>query len=394
MMRILVTDGNNRAALAITRSLGRAGHQVIVGATRHPSLASSSKYCRERLIYPSPRERADEFIACLLGAIKERKIDVLLPVSDVTTIPVCEQKKLLEAHCRVPFADPDAVKLAADKARLFKLAEELGVAVPRTHLLDAPRSTSTLAAELRFPVVIKPSRSRIQCANNWISTAVQYANDQAELERILGELSPLAYPVLLQERIIGPGEGVFACYNRGVPIAFFGHRRLREKPPSGGVSVLRESVAVSPVARDFSERLLGRLNWHGVAMVEYKHDLRDDTPKLMEINGRFWGSLQLAIDAGVDFPRLLVEAAVNEQVEPIRSYRVGTRTRWLLGDIDSLLMVLFWSRKKLNLPAGHRGRLAYLREFLTLWDNNTRYEVLSRDDIRPWLFELRHWLVR
>ncbi|MCB2173672.1 ATP-grasp domain-containing protein [bacterium] len=394
MMRILVTDGNNRAALAITRSLGRAGHRVIVGATRHPSLASSSKYCHERWTYPSPRRQADEFIAELLTTIRERQIDVLLPVSDVTTIPVCEQKTTLEAYCRVPFADPEAVKLAADKAQLFALAEQLGVAVPRTQLLDSPPSSFTLAAELRFPVVIKPSRSRIHCANNWISTAVQYAADQAELDRILAELSPLAYPVLLQERIIGPGEGVFACYNRGEPIAFFGHRRLREKPPSGGVSVLREAVEVSPLARDFSERLLGRLNWHGVAMVEYKHDLRDDTPKLMEINGRFWGSLQLAIDAGVDFPRLLVEAAMGDRVEPISSYKIGTRTRWLLGDIDSLLMMLFRSKKKLNLPAGHRSRLAYLREFLTLWDNSTRYEVLSRDDIRPWLFELRHWLVR
>ncbi len=107
----------------------------------------------------------------------------------------------------------------------------------------------------------------------------------------------------------GPGVGVFLLLWEGKLRAAFAHRRLREKPPSGGVSVYRESIALDPVLLERSRRLLESFGWQGVAMVEYKIDERTGTPILMEINGRFWGSLQLAVDAGVDFPRLLIECA-------------------------------------------------------------------------------------
>ncbi len=390
-MRILVTDGNNRAALAITRSLGQKGHTIIVGDYQYPSLASSSKYCRDHILYPNPTENPDGFINEVIASIKEKKIDVLLPVSDVTTIPVCENKEKLEQFCKVPFPGARSVNLAADKSELFRLARDLGVPIPSTLRLESYNDLQMTLTKISFPVVIKPSRSRVPTQEGWVSTSVKYADSEEELRTILKAESPLAYPVLLQERITGPGIGVFSCYNRGKPLAFFSHRRLREKPPSGGVSVLRESIPLSPMARDISTQLLNHLQWHGVAMVEFKMDDRDNIPKLMEINGRFWGSLQLAIDAGVDFPALLIATLGKEEVAPVESYRIGVKTRWLMGDLDSLLMILFKDRKKLKLPAGHRGRLPYLLEFLKLWEKNSYYEVLKWHDLKPWVFEFTQW---
>jgi predicted ATP-grasp superfamily ATP-dependent carboligase len=390
-MKILVTDGNNRAALAITRSLGQKGHTIIVGDYQYPSLASSSKYCRDHILYPNPTENPDGFINEVIASIKEKRIDVLLPVSDVTTIPVCENKERLERFCKVPFPGARAVNLAADKSELFRLARDLGVPIPSTLRLESYNDLQMTLTKISFPVVIKPSRSRVPTQEGWVSTSVKYADSEEELRTILKAESPLAYPVLLQERITGPGIGVFSCYNRGKPLAFFSHRRLREKPPSGGVSVLRESIPLSPMARDISTQLLNHLQWHGVAMVEFKMDDRDNIPKLMEINGRFWGSLQLAIDAGVDFPALLIATLGKEEVAPVESYRLGVKTRWLMGDLDSLLMILFKDRKKLKLPAGHRGRLPYLLEFLKLWEKNSYYEVLKWHDLKPWVFEFTQW---
>jgi predicted ATP-grasp superfamily ATP-dependent carboligase len=391
-MKILVTDGNNRAALAITRSLGKKGHNIFVGEDKHPSLASSSKYCHGRITYPSPTDEPKKFIQHLINEIHNKTIDVVLPVSDVTTIPVCQNKKKLEKYCRVPFSEPEAVNLAADKGKLFQVAKQLGIPAPESYWLEKYDPHFTLPPNLSFPVVIKPCRSRIRTRSGWISTAVKYAENSEELAYIIKNEPSLAYPLIIQERIIGPGVGVFVCYDRGKPIAFFSHRRIREKPPSGGVSVLRESIPVSPEAKGFSERLLGHLNWHGVAMVEFKVDERDNLPKLMEINGRFWGSLQLAIDSGVDFPALLVNAVNEKIIAPVTEYKIGTKTRWFLGDVDSLLMVLFKNRQDLKLPSNHSGRVQYLFEFLKLWDKNMHYEVLSRNDIRPWFYELSRWL--
>ena len=182
--------------------------------------------------------------------------------------------------------------------------------------------------------------------------------------------------MLLQERIVGPGIGVFACYRQGRPVALFSHRRLREQPPWGGVSVLCESAPLDPVARDFAIRLLDEIGWQGVAMVEFKQDLRDGLPKLMEINGRFWGSLQLAIDAGVDFPALLLKASAASG-DGSASYRLGVRSRWLWGDIDSLLLVLVGKAKAMGVDP---SRLDALKAFVTFWGRDLHYENPRWDD--------------
>jgi hypothetical protein len=138
-------------------------------------------------------------------------------------------------------------------------------------------------------------------------------------------------------------------------------------------------------------RLLQHLQWHGVGMVEFKEDVRDGSIRLMEINARFWGSLQLSIDAGVDFPAILADIALGRPVTTVKDYRVGVRSRWLLGDLDVVLMVLFRDRRKLNLPNGFPPRLCLLWDFLHLGGRNEYYEVCSRDDPGPWFLELRQW---
>ena len=145
------------------------------------------------------------------------------------------------------------------------------------------------------------------------------------------------------------------------------------------------------MAVDYAERLLRSLGWQGVAMVEFKRDSRDGSLRLMEINGRFWGSLQLAIDAGVDFPAILVDLVGGKRPPQRPAYRTGVRTRWLWGDVDSLLAVLFRSRQRLNLSANHPGRWATLYSFLKFWQPGMRYELERADDLRPWWLETRRW---
>src|SRR4029077_21269913 len=129
-------------------------------------------------------------------------------------------------------------------------------------------------------------------------------------------------------------------------------RRLVENPPAGGASVLSESAPVEARLRDDAIRLLGPIGWHGVAMMEYKQDESTGAFFLMEVNGRFWGSLQLAIDAGVDFPFLAWQLATGQRPEVRRPYAVGVKNRWLCGDVDHLLLRLFRSERSLHLPAG------------------------------------------
>lgn len=395
-MKIVVTDGNTRVALAIVRALGKEGNQIIVGSTNIPSLTSASRFCSRSFVYPDPRKESAGFISTLRRIVKDETPDVLLPVTDITTLLITEIKAKLEKYCAVPFPEYKTVQRAANKYEVMKLAEKLEVPIPATIYLHNPEELDTvlpsLPSVLGQPVVVKPARSRIHLGNDWRSAGVKYARDDHHLEFILSnDGSRAEYPILLQERINGEGIGIFLCMDRGEVVAAFSHRRLREKPPSGGVSVLRESIPVQPTLREYSERLLKALNWHGVAMVEFKKDDKTGLYRLMEINGRFWGSLQLAIDSGVNFPSILVKIAKGEKVKPVLDYKVGVKTRWFWGDMDALLSRLFKSNKALNLPPGFPGRWRYLLDFMHFRGKDLHYEVFDRDDIRPWLYETRSW---
>jgi predicted ATP-grasp superfamily ATP-dependent carboligase len=192
---------------------------------------------------------------------------------------------------------------------------------------------------------------------------------------------------MLQEKIVGTGQGIFAVYEHGSPIAFFAHERLREKPPQGGVSVLCESCAPNHQMQQYAEQLLTALNWHGSAMVEFKV-AEDGTPYLMEINGRLWGSLQLAIRAGFDVPNMLVDLALGNPVTQPQEIRTGLRNRWLLGDLDHLLLQIRGKGTAHSLLSKLRSLLA----FLNFLDPRTRLEVFRWSDPKPFLHELHLWL--
>ena len=233
-------------------------------------------------------------------------------------------------------------------------AQRLGVPVPDTVFVPDGDLDKALAQVKQWPVVIKPGRSLFRSQGQWRKTSVHYARRcRTAEERSTSEVGYLKEPSLLQARIVGEGQGVFGLFDRGKPVAWFAHRRLRERPPSGGVSVLCESVPLRKPLVDHALRILQSAAWHGVAMVEFKLDARSGVPHLMEVNGRFWGSLQLAIDAGVDFPWLLYQlAATGSAQPPAAPYETGVRSRWWLGDLDHLLLRLRKPDRELNLPPG------------------------------------------
>lgn len=389
-MRFLVTDADNRAALAVTRSLGRAGHYVAVAHHRHPSLASSSRFCRHRLVVPDPLTNPDDFVGGIARAVADLALQAVIPVSEITTNTLAKAIEAGKLSTRICTPSHTQLELAADKQRTLELGRRLGVPVPQTIVVDNPNQAFD-EPKFPYPVVVKPARSRVWSGGKWHSNSVSYAHSSAHLRTIIGSLAQPQFPVLIQERIEGPGIGIFACYDNGRLLALFSHKRIREKPPSGGVSVLRESIPVNPVAGAHTRALLEALKWHGVAMVEFKQDYRDGELKLMEINGRLWGSLQLAIDAGVDFPALMAGLLSGAAVQPVSSYRTGVQTRWLWGDIDAMLALLLKSRRTLNLPPNHPGKWPTLAQFLLPWKPGLHYEVLSLTDPVPWLHETRRW---
>jgi predicted ATP-grasp superfamily ATP-dependent carboligase len=382
VMNVLVTDGDQRSALAVTRALGRRGVSVIVGEESDHCLAASSRYCTRRITYPSPYREPDAFDRFISRLVIRERLDVVMPVTDVTTYAIARNQDALRAYAGLAVPPFDAFERLTDKASLLRRAQKCGIPTPVTHVVDGIGGLRSIQDQVTFPAVVKPTRSRIPTSDGWLPARVHYVATQAELRRLYRETNYLAsYPSLIQERIVGRGMGVFVLCDRGSVRTSFQHLRVRERPPSGGVSVLSESQPVDPVLGQQAARLLEPLGWHGVAMLEYKENQRTGIPVLMEVNGRFWGSLQLAIDAGVDFPYLSCQLALGHRLDLPSSYRVGQRTRWWLGDLDHLLLRVF-DRDHGTLdapPSKLRAALTFVQATAT----GVRNELVRVDDPLP-----------
>jgi predicted ATP-grasp superfamily ATP-dependent carboligase len=151
--------------------------------------------------------------------------------------------------------------------------------------------------------------------------------------------------------------------------------------------VLCESVPVPADGVIAARKILDSLQWHGVAMVEFKIDAAGRA-WLIEINARFWGSLQLAVDSGADFPWLLYQLATGARPDVPDGYAIGNRLRWWLGDLDNLYARLKDQRWTPTL----RHKVDALSDFLRPWQPRTRYEFLRWNDPAPSLTAFRQYV--
>lgn len=392
---VLVTDGEERSSLATVRSLGRAGYRVGVAARTRRPLAGASRHAAGGWRTPDPVTEPDAFVASIREIAVAGAIDVLLPMTEAALLAVLPRRDVFE-RVVIPFPSYDRFRAITDKARVAEAAREVGIGVPRQVVVERSGSGRPAVLErierIGFPLVLKPARSVGEAGRTRRKVGVLYADTPSAYDEAVGSLPEQAFPLLVQQKIDGSGAGVFLLMKDGEAVARFAHRRIREKPPSGGVSVCRESVPPAPELVDASKRLLAAFGWEGVAMVEYKVDQRSGEPYIMEINPRFWGSLQLAIDAGVDFPRLLVKSALGEEVGPVGDYEVGVRTRWWWGEVDHFLARVKETRSSGAGTSSAREVLFALRELGTGWGEKTRSEVWSWSDPAPFIRETAHWL--
>jgi len=274
-----------------------------------------------------------------------------------------------------------------DKSLLVELAGKLGIIVPATQIASTAAATIAAARQIGFPVVLKPARSRYLRGTDIVSTSVEIVENAGRLSAVLERSKWMDdIPCLVQRFIPGHGAGIFALYASSRPVAWFAHRRIREKPPTGGVSVLCESVPMDPVMQSAAAKLLGAAELTGAAMVEFRV-AADGTPYLMEVNCRWWGSLQLAIDCGVDFPWLWYQITQGLPVGEPQPYLLGRRLRWLLGDLDSLIIELRQGQSTARDKTRAVG--VFLRSFA---DPFCRQEIMRISDPAPALREITNWL--
>jgi protein-tyrosine-phosphatase/predicted ATP-grasp superfamily ATP-dependent carboligase len=329
-MTVLVLDGHSRAALETLQSLGRAGVQVDLAAEGKDCLATHSRYAARKLQQPPQKSLAD-FHAWLRMQDQQRNYALIVPATEVSLLGFrhLDEDDPLRSKAVIPCNE--AIDIALDKEKTWQLARDLRIPVPTSILFS---SSAEIGPAGQFPLVLKPTHSKVMLAGELSTLAVAVVKNEAERQEHLRLWLPVTR-VQQQQYVSGRGVGVELLFNHGKKIWHFAHERVHEYPLSGGASSYRRSIFPPANMLLDAERLLKALKWHGVAMVEFKMDARGQY-WLMEINPRLWGSLALSIDAGIDFPSGLLQIACGQPLAPQAQYKVRYYTRDLRTDVDWL----------------------------------------------------------
>lgn len=382
--RILILDAHSNAALAVLQSLGRAGYRVALAGAAPDGMAAASRYAGTMLRYPDPLESRERFEEWIAGVASSGRFDWIVPVTDSTMTPLMALRESPEVRYLLP--GRASFELFFNKALTIGLAQDLCIPVPPSRLLSGPSWDP--AAFVNFPYFVKPARSKVWIGDRGFNLSARLARTREELSRHVEHALGFG-EVLVQEYAPGGGVGVEVLCKGGTILGHFGHRRIHESPLTGGGSSYRVSIAVPPRLLEDAEKLMAAARWDGPAMVEFK--CSGSVYSLMEVNGRFWGSLPLSLHAGVDFPRYALELADGGRPAFNSHYRLGRYSRKVGADVA-------WFKQ--NLRADKHDRLLMTRPVLKtvvewgrLLTGRDRWDHASFDDPGPILREIGQTLV-
>lgn len=384
-MKVLISA--DRIGLAIAKSFAENKIDfVCIGYKGFMNLAFySSKVKNKRLFDKHPLTHPKLFIKNLIKVIKKDKIDLIFPLSPHEDYVILNHLDEITKFSELAY-DHNARKIALDKEKTLALGRRLGIPVPKTLLLSEFLDSKV---DMKYPLVVKP---KIPYKYPWIHAKVIATKKdmQSFLRRYRTEIDKVSF--LVQEYIPGSGCGFFALFNKKKKlIAYFMHRRVHETLGWGGMSALAKSYHNKQL-RAYGERLLRNMGFGGIAMAEFRSNCQSGDFVLMEVNGRYWGSLPLALATGVNFPILHVKYWEGDIPTPITSSN-DIYGQWLLGGELSWLGSAI-KNQKLNLPAYSPPSFFTAVKDIAFYSIKSRktHFILDRKDIGPAVFWMKYFL--
>jgi predicted ATP-grasp superfamily ATP-dependent carboligase len=348
-MRALILDqGQDRAALTAARALMRDGWTVGSGVPVEHGLVSRSRAVARCHLVPSEAAGSAAILAAANRAIAEGGYEVVFSCDDSTVFGLSLLRDQLDAM--VPYGDHSSLVRSSDKLQLIREAERCGLAVPRTEPAGELELESFGA---NTPVVVKPRLTFLDGVNGHVRASI--AANASEAREHIREMRAAGAEPVIQECVAGRLMAFIAVTDRDARIvARVQQVADRIWPAAVGVSARAHTVAVDPVLAAKVGALLEGLGWFGLAQLQFILG-EDGVPRLVDFNGRFYGSLALAVAAGPNLPAIWGSLAVDRPIGRVPEAQPGVLYQWLAGDLQA----------GLHATAGYRRAVAALGSLAT-----------------------------
>lgn len=341
---IILTYCWNRVGYTILRTLSEKGLKVWAADTSKKNICSMSKFCTGSFTYPDPFTEEEAFIRVLKEKVAELKPRVLMPTHDESVV-IMRHRDEFPKELIIPYESEEMLLNLANKAWATKKAEEAGCPIPKVY-----KSVDEVES---YPVVFKTV-----IGNS--AKGVYFPKSKEELLALMQEQHGNVFSndseMLLQEWIGGTDYSVDCVRWDGFWKSSVYHA-LVTKTDGGGTTTQRE-IVVAPELEKFAKLLLDAVDFHGVCGLDFRYDPETGKAAFIEVNARFTGGLATPVAAGFNIPWAVYKLATEGKYDEPCVARVGTKTKWILGDVITLvgrLVKLKFNGKELRQVARFRG---------------------------------------
>lgn len=329
----MITDAEERAALAACRGLESAGYRVSAVAAKRPAAAHWSRSCAARFDAPDPRDDVAAFAERLAELLAAADHAVLLPGSDASLYAISKHRRRLDPLARLGLPPHDVVRRALDKRTLLELAADVGLDSPESVACVDLGDAKAAAAHIGYPVVLKPVRSFRAVGDALRQKGVAFADGEAALASAVPELGT---PFLVQ-RYESAG-GLFSCNGviaDGDLLGLTASRVFRTWPVTGGMHTLAETVPIPKTLGGRVRALLHDLGWTGIFQLQML-ELDDGRYAVIDLNPRVFASITLDITAGANLVAIWCDWLLGRQPASAVA-KAGFRFRWEEGELCHFL---------------------------------------------------------
>lgn len=341
MMRqcdVILTYCWNRVGYTILKSLHSKGLKVWAADTSKKNICSMSKFCTGSFIYPDPFKEEDAFIKVLKEKITELRPRVLMPTHDESVV-IMRHRDEFPKELIIPYENAGKLLMLANKAESTEVARKAGVVIPeKYHSVDEVK---------RYPVVFKTV-----IGNS--AKGVYFPKNREELLKLMDEHND--EETLLQEWISGTDYSV-DCVRWDGFCKMSVYHALVTKTDGGGTTTQREIVEMPQLEAE-AKKLMDAVDFHGVCGMDFRYDPETNKIAYIETNARFTGGLATPVAAGFDIPWVVYQLATEGKYDEPINVRIGTRTKWILGDVITLvgrMLKMKWNLKELKQVFSFRG---------------------------------------
>jgi predicted ATP-grasp superfamily ATP-dependent carboligase len=328
--RVLITDGEARAALAACRALRSAGYEVDAVASEGPAAVHWSRSCSGRLWAPDPRVDRAAFVDSLSEFLARRRYDLLLPGSDAALLAISEDRDRLSQLVTLGLPGHQAVLRCLSKIAAFAVSAATELAAPPTEVCRTLDEAREAVTEIGFPLVVKPRMSARPEGMGLHQRSSRRVSSESELAATIEDFG---MPILVQPCLRGPVHSLGGVVTDQGLVAAAHSRYVRTWPPDAGNVSCSVSLPLPAQLREAAATFLDRLGFRGIFELELMQK-PDGNLGLIDLNPRVYGSLELAVHAGASLPAIWCDSLLEEPVvSEIRDARAGVWYRWEDADV-------------------------------------------------------------